>query len=529
MRPEEKEVNSGGDDFNRRETPVPLYSGYISCARVLFGPEFLGGLPKVDYICIKYQDMITFLCCLAALVTAYFTYGKYLQKVAGADNARITPCHRLADGVDYMELPRWRVFLIQLLNIAGTGPIFGAILGACFGPVAFLWITLGGIFFGAMHDYLSGMMIVRGDGRSLPEIIGDYLGTGTRVAARWFSLALMVLVGAVFLLSPAQLLSTLVSGVSVSGWVWIILGYYILATILPVDKLIGRLYPVFGAALIIMALSLLGVIFFEDYRVPELTSLHNYQPDPWAMPIVPTLFITIACGAISGFHATQSPMMARCVGKESECRAVFYGSMISESIIALIWAGIAMAFFGGVPGLNDALAANGDNPAWVVDRISHTTLGRIGSVLAILGVVAAPITSGDTAFRSARLILSDMFKFSQKPLLNRFAVSIPLFIIGFGITLVNFGIVWRYFAWANQTLAVVTLWAIYVWLRRRGKNVWIALVPALVMTYIVSSFVFISPQFIGMDARWGAYALGGAVTLLVAWAVMRRPVVKSDE
>lgn len=463
--------------------------------------------------------MITFLCCLAALVVAYFTYGKYLERLAESDNSRPTPCTRLADGVDFIPLPRWRVFLIQLLNIAGTGPIFGAILGACFGPVAFLWITLGGIFFGAMHDYLSGMMIVRADGRSLPEVVGDYLGVPVRVAMRWFSIVLMVLVGAVFLLSPAQLLSTLVSGVAQSTWVWIILTYYILATILPVDKVIGRCYPVFGAALIIMAVSLLGVTIFGGFPVPEL-NFRNYQPDAWAMPIIPTLFITIACGAISGFHATQSPMMARCVGRESECRSVFYGAMISESIIALIWAAIAMAFFGGVEALNSSLAANNNNPAWVVDVISRTTLGKVGAVLAILGVVAAPITSGDTAFRSARLIVSDMFKIDQRPLLNRFAVCIPLFAIGFGITLIDFGVVWRYFAWSNQALSVITLWAIYVWLARRGKNVWVALIPALVMTYIVSSFVFISDQFMGMGVIWPAYVLAGLLTLVIAWAVI---------
>lgn len=464
--------------------------------------------------------MITFICCLAALVAAYFTYGKYLERLAGADDSIATPCQRMADGVDYIRMPRWRVFLIQLLNIAGTGPIFGAILGACFGPVAFLWITLGGIFFGAMHDYLSGMMIVRGDGRSLPEIVGDYLGTTTRQAMRWFSLMLMVLVGAVFLLSPAQLLSTLVTGVSTSTWVWIILAYYILATILPVDKIIGRCYPVFGAALLIMAVLLLGVIFFEGYPVPELT-LHNYQPDPAAMPIIPTLFITIACGAISGFHATQSPMMARCVAREKECRSVFYGAMISESIIALIWAGIAMAFFGGVDSLNTALAANGNNPAWVVNTISRSTLGHIGAVLAILGVVAAPVTSGDTAFRSARLIVADMFRFDQRPLLHRFAVCLPLFAIGFFITQIEFNVVWRYFAWSNQAMATITLWAIYVWLARRGKNVWVALVPALAMTYIVSSFVFISGQFLGMGPIWPAYALAGVVTVAIAWAAIR--------
>jgi len=472
--------------------------------------------------------MITFLICLVALVAAYFTYGKYLERQAGADDSRTTPCRRMADGVDYVELPRWRVFLIQLLNIAGTGPIFGAILGACFGPVAFLWITLGGIFFGAMHDYMSGMMIVRGDGRSLPEIVGDYMGGAVRQAMRWFSLALMILVGAVFLLSPAQLMSTLVPGIATSVWVWIILAYYVLATVLPVDKVIGRCYPVFGAALMLMALLLLGVIFFGGYTVPEL-SLHNYQPDPDAMPIVPTLFITIACGAVSGFHATQSPMMARCIGSERHGRAVFYGAMISESIIALVWAGIAMAFFGGVPMLNDALGANGNNPAWAVNTISRTTLGSIGAVLAILGVVAAPVTSGDTAFRSARLIVSDIFRFDQKPLANRLAVCIPLFAVGYGITLIDFGIVWRYFAWANQTLAAVVLWSIFIWQRRRGRNVWIALIPALAMTYIVASFVFVSPQFVGLGATPLAYCLGGTVALLAALAVARIPANDKSE
>lgn len=464
--------------------------------------------------------MITFLLCLAALVAAYFTYGKYLERLAGTDPAKSTPAKRMADGIDYIEMPRWRVFLIQLLNIAGTGPIFGAILGACFGPVAFLWITLGGIFFGAMHDYLSGMMILRGDGRSLPEVIGDYLGGGVRSAVRWFSIVLMVLVGAVFLTSPAQLLTTIVSGVSLSGWVWIILGYYVLATVLPVDKVIGKCYPVFGVALVAMALCLLGVVIFEDYTVPEM-SLRNYQANPEAFPIVPTLFITIACGAISGFHATQSPMMARCVGNERECRSVFYGSMISESIIALIWAAIAMAFFGGVPQLNESLAANGNNPAWAVDVISRTTLGHVGAVLAILGVVVAPITSGDTAFRSARLIIADMFKIDQKPLWKRFAVCLPLFAVGYVLTQVNFDIIWRYFAWCNQTLAVVTLWAIFVWLKRRGKNIWVAMVPAIAMTYIVTSYVFISPQFVGLGPVAAAYGGAAVITAGIAALVIR--------
>ncbi len=464
--------------------------------------------------------MLTFIICLAALITAYFTYGKYLERVAGTDPDAPTPCKRMADGIDYIEMPRWKVFLIQLLNIAGTGPIFGAILGACFGPVAFLWITVGGIFFGAMHDYLSGMMILRSDGRSLPEVLGEYLGNNVRNGVRVFSIILMILVGAVFVTSPAQLLSGLTSGISMSVWVWIILGYYVLATVLPVDKIIGKCYPVFGAALMLMALGLLGVLFFGNYEIPELT-LRNCQPDPSKMPIIPTLFITIACGAISGFHATQSPMMARCVGNERECRSVFYGSMISESIIALIWAAISMAFFGGVDALNGALADHAGNPAWAVDIISRSTLGHIGAVLAILGVVAAPITSGDTAFRSARLIIADMFKVDQKPLIKRFAICLPVFAVGYVLTQINFDIIWRYFAWSNQTLAAVTLWAIVVWLRRRGKCMLIAAIPAVAMTYIVSSYVFIAPQFMGLGPVALSYIGGAVITAAVSFMAFR--------
>ena len=458
--------------------------------------------------------MISFLICLTLLVGAYFTYGRYLEKLADIDEKRKTPVDRMEDGVDYIKLPRWRVFLIQLLNIAGTGPIFGAILGACFGPIAFLWITLGGIFFGAMHDFLSGMMIMRHDGKSLPEIIGIYLGLPTRAIVRGFSIALMVLVGAVFILSPAELLANMVPGITKNIWVWIILAYYIIATMLPVDKVIGKIYPVFGVALIAMASGLLIVLLSGTYEIPELTTLHNFQLNPEKLPIIPTLFITIACGAISGFHATQSPLMARCITNEKKCRSVFYGSMISESVIALIWAAIAMAFFHGPTGLGEQLAEHGGNAAWAVDVISNTTLGKVGAMPALLGVVAAPITSGDTAFRGARLIVADMFNIDQRTLMKRFAVCIPLFVIGYGITLVNFDIVWRYFAWANQTLAAVVLWSIYVWLARRKRNYWVALIPAVAMTFVVTCFVFVSPQFIGIENRVIAFSLAAATTLM---------------
>lgn len=459
--------------------------------------------------------MITFLICLALLVTAYFTYGRYLERVARADSGAETPCRRLYDGVDYVPLPRWRVFLIQLLNIAGTGPIFGAILGACFGPVAFLWITFGGIFMGAMHDYLSGMMLVRNDGLSIPEVVGRYLGGGMRQFMRVFSVLLLVLVGAVFVLSPAQLLHEITPGISCPAWVWIILIYYFVATLLPIDKIIGRIYPIFGVALMAMAVGLLGVLLLGDYRIPEMTTFANFQLNPHAVPIIPTLFITIACGAISGFHATQSPLMARCVGNERECRSVFYGAMISESIIALIWAAVSMAFFGGAGELAEALGAHGNSAAWAVDTISNGTLGVVGGILALLGVVAAPITSGDTAFRSARLIIADMLHLEQRSKRKRFYICIPLFVVGYAITQVDFDVVWRYFAWTNQTLATIVLWAIVVYLARRQANRWVALLPALFMTFICASFVFVSGQFFSMENRTAAYLLGGATTLLV--------------
>ena len=459
--------------------------------------------------------MITFLICLVLLVAAYFTYGRYLERLAGIDEHAVTPCRRLADGVDYVELPRWRIFLIQLLNIAGTGPIFGAILGACFGPVAFVWITLGGILMGAVHDFLSGVMLVRHDGLSITEVVGHYLGGGMRQFMRLFSIVLLVLVGAVFLLSPAQLLGGLTPSISVTAWIWIILAYYFVATLLPIDKVIGRIYPIFGIAMVAMAVGLLGAVLVGDYHIPELTSLKNFQLDPKATPIVPTLFITIACGAISGFHATQSPLMARCVGNERECRSVFFGAMISESIIALIWAAVAMAFFGGAGELAVQLRAHGGSAAWAVDTISNGMLGTIGGVLALLGVVAAPITSGDTAFRSARLLIADMLKVEQRSHLKRLAISVPLFMVGFWITTVNFDIVWRYFSWTNQTLATIVLWTITLYLVRRKVNYWVALIPSVLMTYVCASFLFISNQFFGMEDRLTAYVLGGAVTLLV--------------
>lgn len=460
--------------------------------------------------------MITFIVCFAVLVAAYFLYGGALSRIAKLDKSADVPSKSMYDGVDYMPLPRWRIFLIQLLNIAGTGPIFGAILGACYGPVAFLWITLGGIFMGAMHDFFAGVISLRHGGKSLPETIGIYLGGGMRKFSLVVIPILMVLVGGVFIVTPSEILASM-TNIPYLAWVAIIIVYYFVATVMPVDKIIGKIYPLFGAALIFMALAMLGVVLFGGYNMPELTSLENMHYKADKLPIVPTLFISIACGAISGFHATQSPLMARCMTSETQARPIFFGAMIAESIIALIWAAVAMAFFGGVEGLNGWMAENGDKAGLAVSTISVATLGVAGSILALLGVVAAPITSGDTAFRSARLIVADMLNFDQRPIWKRLVVSLPLFAAGIGIAFIDFDVIWRYFAWSNQALSVLTLWMITAWLmRRRSRFVLLALIPALIMTYICASFVFVSDQFVGMGSVDAAYIYGGAVTAIVA-------------
>lgn len=477
--------------------------------------------------------MITFLICLGLLVAAYFTYGRYLERVCEIDAKNPVPAKSRYDGVDYLPLPRWKVFLIQLLNIAGLGPIFGAVLGAAYGPVAFLWITLGGIFLGAMHDMISGVISLKRDGMSLPEIIGELLGNKVKLFMRLFSVLLMVLVGAVFLSQPANLIDfrldlPTLDGVAFGSYSWalllilgVILAYYILATLLPIDKIIGKFYPIFGLALLVMALGILFVLLTQSdkYPIPELTSLKNMIANREKFPIFPMLFTTIACGAISGFHATQSPLMARCMENEKQSRSIFYGAMIAESIVALIWAAIGMAFWGGVEGLNEAIAANGGNAAILIDMIATETLGPTIAGLVIFGVIACAITSGDTAFRSARLIVADFMGIEQRSLSKRIYISLPLFALGLFIILaLPFQTIWSYFAWCNQTLAAITLWAITVYLARRGKPIWIGLLPALFMTFVCSSYLFISPLMLGMESRTTAYLLGGVLTLVVLLA-----------
>ena len=481
--------------------------------------------------------MITFLICLTALVVAYFTYGRYLEKVCEINSSNPVPSKTHYDGVDYLPLPRWRIFLVQLLNIAGLGPIFGALLGAAYGPVAFLWITLGGIFIGAMHDFVAGVISLKNTGLSLPEIIGKYMGEGTRKFMRIAALLLMILVGAVFMSQPAELIAAniplpaLETAMS-SNMSWevfvviiLILIYYILATIMPIDKIIGRIYPIFGLAVLVMALGILGVLLFQSdkFVIPELTSLRNCIADAGKFPIVPMLFTTIACGAISGFHATQSPMMARCMTNETQSRSVFYGAMIAESIIALIWAAIGMAFWGGVEGLNNAIAEYGGSAARMVNIISEATLGRYVAPFVIVGIVACAVTSGDTAFRSARLIAADMLGISQAGLAKRILVSLPLFLLGvFIIFALPFQTIWSYFAWMNQTLAAITLWCITVYLAKHRKPVLIGLLPALFMTYVCSSYIFISPMMAGLENRACAYALGAVTTVAIASVIVFR-------
>ena len=479
--------------------------------------------------------MITFIVCLALLVTAYFTYGRFLERICGINATNPVPSQTLYDGVDYIPLPRWKIFLIQLLNIAGLGPIFGAILGAAYGPIAFLWITLGGIFIGAMHDMISGVMSLKSNGTSLPEIIGEHLGNRTKQFMGLFSVLLMVLVGAVFLSQPANLIDyqleiPSLDGIAFGNYSWslvailaAILIYYILATLLPVDKIIGKLYPIFGLALLVMAFGILVVLFTQSdkYPIPELTSLKNMIADSAKFPIIPMLFTTIACGAISGFHATQSPLMARCITNEVQCRSIFYGAMIAESIIALIWAAIAMAFWGGVEGLNETIATYKGNAAVLVDLIATETLGPVIATFVIIGVIACAITSGDTAFRSARLIVADFLGIEQKSLRKRIYISLPLFAAGlFIIFALPFQTIWSYFAWCNQTLAAVTLWAIVAYLEKQRKPLIIGLLPALFMTYVCASYIFVSPLMFGLESRPLAYALGGGVTIAILIAVI---------
>ena len=463
--------------------------------------------------------MISFCISLVALVLGYVFYGAVVERVFGVEPDRPTPCFTKQDGVDYIPMPTWKVFLIQFLNIAGTGPIFGAIMGILFGPAAYLWIVLGCIFAGATHDYMSGMISLRKGGISIPEFVGDELGSGIRLLMRVFSMVLLV-----FVATPANLLSNMTSGWGACGtvffWSALVFFYYILATLLPVSALIGRIYPLFGLAMLIMAVGLAIGIFTHDGWMPEFTDpLTGHHPK--GLPVFPMLCITIACGAISGFHGTQSPMMARCLKSERMGRRVFYGAMIAEGLVALIWAAASIKYAGGYQQLADM-----GNPAVVVSTLCSSWMGRIGAILAILGVVAAPITSGDTALRSARLMAADFLHFPQNKLWKRLALSLPIFVVCGMLLFIDFNVLWRYFAWSNQTLAFMTLWAVSVWLARKGRSFWITLLPAMFMTVVCTSYILVAPEGFQLPLCVGIVSGLVFMCLLTAlfgyWLVRRR-------
>ena len=452
-----------------------------------------GSISVIHLSHLLIQRMITFIICLLALIAGYLFYGKFVARIFGLDPSRQTPAYSMQDGVDYIPMPTWKIFMIQFLNIAGLGPIFGAIMGAKFGTASFLWIVLGSIFAGATHDFLAGALSLRHDGESLPELIGRYLGKNFMQFMRGFTVILMCLVGAVFVAGPAGLLASLTpESLDTTFWIIVVFAYYVLATLLPIDKIIGKVYPLFAIALLFMAVGILVMLFVHWPALPEITDgLKNTHPSGF-------MFVSIACGAISGFHATQSPLMARCMKNERYAYPVFYGAMIVEGIVALIWAAAATYFF-HENGMGES------NAAVVVDSITKNWLGTFGGLLAILGVIAAPITSGDTAFRSARLIVADFLHMEQKSISKRLMISIPLFIAAIVLLLYSlkdqagFDMIWRYFAWCNQTLAVFTLWALTIYLAEERKLYWVTLIPALFMTAVCGNYIFVAPEGFGLS------------------------------
>ena len=474
--------------------------------------------------------MISLLISLAVLLIGYLVYGKVTEKIFSPDD-RPTPAVAINDGVDCVPMKTWKAFLVQLLNIAGTGPIFGALMGAVFGPVVFLWIVFGSIRGGAVHDYMSGMISSRHEGASIAELSGTYLGKAVKWIMRVFSVVLLVLCGTVFVTSPAGLLEKLTPDwMNGTFWAVVILAYYLLATLLPIDKLIGKLYPVFGVLLIVMAAVVIGGIIFSGgkYTIPEL-SLQNLHPQ--GTPIWPYMFITVACGAVSGFHATQSPMIAKCITSEKKGRAVFYGAMISESVIALVWVAAGVSFYGTTQLLNEALKTGGSN---VVYEISTGVLGVFGGVLAIAGVVVCPITSGDTAFRSARLILGETFKLEQKKIKNRLIITIPLLVAGglltwFAIANRNgFEIIWRYFSWSNQTLAMIALWVATSYLLKKGKYRFGSLItafPAAFMTAVSITYLLMADE--GFRLSQTISYIAGAAAAAILFVIYIVALVRS--
>ncbi|MBH9967254.1 carbon starvation protein A [Rossellomorea oryzaecorticis] len=475
--------------------------------------------------------MVTFLVAIALLIVGYFTYGKFIEKLFGVNEGRTTPAYAKADGVDYVPMNTKKNSMIQLLNIAGVGPIFGPIMGALYGPVAFLWIVLGAIFAGAVHDYLTGMISIRNGGAHLPALAGKFLGKTMKHVVNGFSILLLVLVGTVFVTAPAALIADLTPAwISLGVIIAAIFVYYLLATLLPVDKIIGRVYPLFGALLLISAVGVGAGLVITGADIPEIT-LTNMHPD--SVAIFPLLFLTISCGALSGFHATQSPIISRTTQNEKNGRKIFYGMMILEAIIAMIWAAAAMSLF--EPGELSAILAEG-GPAAIVSEVSMLMLGSIGGTLAILGVIVLPITSGDTSFRSARMIIADYINVKQVKMSSRLWIAVPLFAISIALTQIDFNLLWRYFSWANQSTAMIALWVGAMYLALQKKPHWVASVPAVFMTMVTFTYILNAPIGFGLSkgtAYAGATAGTIAVIIAFAWSLRKRlnagGVIQVDE
>lgn len=477
--------------------------------------------------------MISFFLCLLLLIGGYFVYGKIVENTFAPDD-RETPAVKINDGVDYVVMPQWKLFLVQLLNIAGLGPIFGAMQGALWGPIVFLWITFGTIFAGGVHDYFSGMLSERNNGTSISEVCGIYLGNAMKNVMRVFSVVLLVMVGTVFAVGPAGLIVTLFKEGGIGGilastefWLWIILAYYFIATFISIDKIIGRIYPVFGICLIIMAVGvIIGIFTHSEFVIPEIwNNFSNMHPD--GAPIWSVMFITVACGAISGFHSTQSPLMARCMKSERQGHFVFYGAMVAEGVIALIWAAAGCALYEVTGGLStglSAILANGQSAA--IYDVCSKTMGGIGVALAMIGVIVCPITSGDTAFRSARLVLADWFKIEQSKYSKRLLLCVPLLGAGAIIGHLDYTIVWRYFSWTNQTLAMIVLWTASMYLFREKKNYWLTAVPATFMSAVSMTYFFYAKECLGLGTAV-AYPAGiilAAGLLAIFLYATRKPV-----
>ena len=484
---------------------------------------------------IFFNDMITFLISILLLIVAYFVYGKIVERVLDVDPSKQTPAYEKGDGVDFHPLPTWKVFIIQFLNIAGLGPIFGAVTGAAFGPAAYIWIVVGCIFMGAVHDFFAGMMSLHNGGVNMPDVTTRYLGKKMKGVMNAVVIFLLMAVGVSFVIGPSGLMENL-TGIGKEVWLYVIFGYYILATLLPVDKIIGSIYPYMGAVLLFMALGIGFMLIVGDlngtHEMIELTPavLKNWHSDPQNNVLVPMMFIVISCGAISGFHATQSPMMARCLKNQKYARPVFYGAMIAEGIVAMVWATAAITYFGGPEGLNAAMTdvgaeVNGQvvrnlQAADIVDMICRSWLGKVGAVIAILGVVICPITSGDTAFRSLRLSLADMFKYDQKPIGKRLAVCLPVFVLAFFFCKVDFSTAWSYLGISNQVLATIVLWTGAAYLIKTGRAHWMCSLPATFLTFICVSFIFITPLGFGLAPVFGYIAGAASALPLFIWCVV---------